>query len=304
MKTLCRFLAQAIAVLIAAQVNAATITLIDNTTPGYYNGSISNLLDGTSAAFPTNTDPDLHFTNAPDLSAAQSVLGNWLASPPELLPPFWSQMPTQIFSQWPGGTETAIVYPLDVPAGGYTNLLLQFGADNGIFVWLDGQYLGGRIKPGFAFLGEDQYVVASLSAGPHHLQVLREDHGAPDDYLVQVTAEDTTTVTLSIGDVVVEEPDFGQINYATFLVTLDRPSDQEIEVDFVTADITAIAGVDYLSNNTGILLFDPGEIIQSITVPVYGDNVCEPTETFKILITAITSGVNLRVNQAIGTIVD
>src|SRR5436305_14375929 len=111
MKTLCRFLAQGIAVLIAAQVNAATITLIDNTTPGYYNGSISNLLDGTSAAFPINTDPDLDFPVAPDLSAAQSVLGNWLATPPDLVTPFWSQMPTQVLSQWPVGTETASVYP-------------------------------------------------------------------------------------------------------------------------------------------------------------------------------------------------
>jgi hypothetical protein len=43
-------------------------------------------------------------------------------------------------------------------------------------------------------LGEHQFVLPYIPAGTHYLQVLREDHGNSDDYLVEVTADPAETV--------------------------------------------------------------------------------------------------------------
>lgn len=188
------FLALPLLLLALTSARADRVTLIDTNTPGFYNEALGNLLDGTSPAFPASGDPSLDFTNAPNLSAAQSVLGNWLAYPPTLLPPHWSTNAVSIPRYWPVGTESAIVYRIDAPTGGYLDARLRFGVDNGVFVWFDGQFLGGAMRPGGASLGEHQFVLPHIPAGQHYLQILREDHGNTDDYLVEVTAEPAETV--------------------------------------------------------------------------------------------------------------
>lgn len=177
------------ALLLGFEASAVTLTLITKDTPAFYNGSIGTNLNDTSIAFPVNGDPNLDFTTPPDLSRAQSFLGNWLAATPSLPPQSWTPIPVQVPKQWPVGSETAIVYPLIVPNGGYTNLLMKFGVDNGIFVWFDGKFLGGHLRVGPAVLGEHLFAVTNVPAGTHYIQILREDHGFTDDYLVEVTAE-------------------------------------------------------------------------------------------------------------------
>ena len=92
-------------------------------------------------------------------------------------------------NQWAADSEDAIVYVIKAPANGYSNVLMSFGVDNGIFVWLDGKYLGGHLRPGYSVPGEHQFTVNYLAAGTHYLQVLREDHGVVDGYDVSVTAD-------------------------------------------------------------------------------------------------------------------
>jgi len=172
-----------------APAKAERVTLIATNTAGYYNEVIGVLLNGSSPAFPTSGDPSLDFTNAPNLAPAQSVLGNWLAFPPTLTPPHWTTNPVPIPRPWPVGTESAIVYRIDAPGVGYVDARIRFGVDNGLFVWFDGQFLGGSLRPGDAVLGEHQFILPIIAGGTHYLQVLREDHGNTDDYLVEVTAE-------------------------------------------------------------------------------------------------------------------
>lgn len=183
------YLATLVVVLIASHSRAVSLTIIDNNTRGYYNGSIGALLDGTSEAFPVSGDPDLDFTNAPNLTPAQGVLGNWLGSPPTFPHEFWTPLKVEIPRQWPVDSESAIVYQIDAPAGGYSNVVVSIGADNGIFVWLDGHYLGGFLRAGSATLGEHQFAITNISGGIHYLQLLREDHGGANDYLIEVTVE-------------------------------------------------------------------------------------------------------------------
>ncbi len=175
-----------IALTAATVAQAAPTTLVDNSTTGLYNQDIGTLLNGTSSAFPTLTDPTQTFTTAPDLSAAAGPLGNWLSNPAA---PGGAWSGTQaIPTGWAVTTETAIIYTIDAGAG-LTNLNALFGIDNGIFVWFDGVFMGGNMAPGGASLGEFSFSLASVSAGLHYLQVLREDHGGATGYLVDVSAE-------------------------------------------------------------------------------------------------------------------
>jgi hypothetical protein len=173
--------------------SAASLTLVDNATQGLYNDDIGTLLDGTSGAFPNSGDPlqDFGPGDAPDLSAAAGVLGNWLTNP-DAPGGSWSG-PQAIPLGWNVWDETAIIYEL---RGNVADVIASFGVDNGIFVWLDGVFQGGAMRPGGAYPGEFVLNLGDLGAGDHYLQVLREDHGGATGYDVSVTA---STVPLPAG---------------------------------------------------------------------------------------------------------
>jgi hypothetical protein len=90
------------------------------------------------------------------------------------------------------------------------------------------------------------------------------------------------------------EGDVGQTSFA-FTVTLTRPYDAAVSVDYATADLTpeeasffeaasATAGVDYVPA-ADTLTFAPGETSKTIVVPVIGDILVEQPEMFRITLT-------------------
>ncbi len=170
---------------------ASADTIINNATNGYYNSSIGKVLDGTSSYFPVANsgagDPTYNnMSPAPDLSNADAILGNWLSASPSFNSN-WSL--ASIPSTWAINTETAIVYTINAGSTGLTNVLAQFGVDNGIYVWLDGEYLNGWMAPGGAGTSEYSLNIGSLSAGTHYMQILREDHGGATGYNINVSGD-------------------------------------------------------------------------------------------------------------------
>lgn len=174
-------------------------TLIDGSTTGYYNDGIGTVLDGSNPfggnyMFPlanvAGGDPDLTIPagNEPDLSAAASALGSWLTNP-ATPGGTWSAAPVAIPSSWAINSETAIIYELDGGAGGLSNVLASFGVDNGLFVWLNGTFLGGHLRSGGVVPGEFSLSLGNLGAGMNYLQILREDHGGAAGYNIQVTGD-------------------------------------------------------------------------------------------------------------------
>ena len=159
--------------------------VVDNSSIGFYNDQIGTLLNGTSNLFPTTGDPTIDPAPEPDLASANSILGSWLTSP-NSLNANWTG-PQLIPLNWTVGEENAIIYEFDAGAG-YNDFLVEIGVDNGAFVWLDGTYLGGHLRSGTAILGELSLDVGNVSAGIHHLQILREDHGTTSGYTINVTA--------------------------------------------------------------------------------------------------------------------
>ena len=94
---------------------------------------------------------------------------------------------------------------------------------------------------------------------------------------------------LSIGDVATYEGDSGTHD-ALFPVTLSCPYDREVTAAYATADGTAVEPEDYLAT-AGVLVFPAGQtavLVQEVPVPVVGDLIDEPDETFSVELSAAT----------------
>lgn len=106
---------------------------------------------------------------------------------------------------------------------------------------------------------------------------------------------------LSIGDTSLFEGNSGVVQ-AMFTVTLaNGPSDREVSVDYATHDGSAGAPGDYTAV-ADRLIFRPGEVSKTIQVPVVGDTVVEPDETFTVTLTNPTGGAEVTRDTGTGTI--
>jgi urease beta subunit len=103
--------------------------------------------------------------------------------------------------------------------------------------------------------------------------------------------DDDSAPTVGIDDVTLTEGNAGTKN-ATFTVSLSAPSGFQVAVSFATADGTALeggsaaAGQDDYEASSDAIVFLPGETSAQITVPINGDLVPEPSETFSVQLSA------------------
>jgi len=104
---------------------------------------------------------------------------------------------------------------------------------------------------------------------------------------------------LSISDAVIAEGDSGSAE-AEFVVSLSNVIGEPVTVDFATADGTATAGSDY-DATSGTLTFLPGELAKTICVPIRGDLLDEPDETFFVTL-ANAGRATIEDAQAVGVI--
>jgi len=104
---------------------------------------------------------------------------------------------------------------------------------------------------------------------------------------------------LAIADATEWEGDSGPTEMR-FDVTLGEASMTTVQVDWATADGTARAGEDYEAAS-GILVYAPGETLQTISVNVIGDTLDECSEEFHV---ELSNPVNSSIfdGQGLGTI--
>ncbi|UWU50484.1 pre-peptidase C-terminal domain-containing protein [Limnospira indica PCC 9438] len=107
---------------------------------------------------------------------------------------------------------------------------------------------------------------------------------------------------ISISDTQILEGDRGR-SFAEFKVTLDRPSNQMVRVNFTTADDTATVADEDYEETSGQLVFPRGQTERVIRVPVIGDTKVEPDETFKVILSE-PENAELGRDEAIGTILN
>ncbi|MDI6101312.1 Calx-beta domain-containing protein [Actinoplanes sp. NEAU-A12] len=92
--------------------------------------------------------------------------------------------------------------------------------------------------------------------------------------------ENAVTVTT---DGTIVEDDSG-VRSQVFEVRLPKAFDDEVTLEYQTADVTATAGVDYTASPPTALTFAASDTVKTIEVPIHGDEAYEPDETFKILV--------------------
>ena len=107
--------------------------------------------------------------------------------------------------------------------------------------------------------------------------------------------------SLSVSDVTLIEGNAGTQN-AVVTVSLSAPSTKTVTVNYSTANGTASAGSDYQAVS-GKLTFAPGQTSKSILVPVIGDRLGEPNETFFVNLSG-AKNATIADGQGVVTIVD
>lgn len=122
-----------------------------------------------------------------------------------------------------------------------------------------------------------------------------------DAQAVAIINDNDPTPTLKISDISATESDNSPTN-ATFTVTLSAASGQSVSVNYATANVSALAGSDYVSQ-TGTLTFAPGETSKTFAVSVLGDVLDEANETFQVNLSGATNGT-IAGGRATATIVD
>ncbi len=88
---------------------------------------------------------------------------------------------------------------------------------------------------------------------------------------------------VSISDPLVDEA----AREAVFTITLDRPSNGTVAMNYATGGGNAVAGTDYTAAS-GVLSFAPGETAKTVRIALLDDAAGESSETFNLSLTAVT----------------
>lgn len=106
---------------------------------------------------------------------------------------------------------------------------------------------------------------------------------------------------LSVADVTIVEGNSGT-QYAQVSVRLDAPRWQTVSVNYATSAGSATAGSDY-DAVSGTLTFARGQTLKTLLVPVHGDRLSEPDETFAVSLSG-ARGATISDGTGVVTIAD
>lgn len=121
------------------------------------------------------------------------------------------------------------------------------------------------------------------------------------DWILRLGIAESQQPSLRAIDVTVPEGTGGTSD-AVFTVELAPTTSQEVTVVYATANDTAVAPEDYAAS-AGIVTFPPGVGVRTVVVPVVGDALDEPAETFTLNLGSATNAV-IADGTAVGTIED
>ncbi len=144
----------------------------------------------------------------------------------------------------------------------------------GVIVWT----AFGDVEPGTVDGGSSKLPKSSTTKAPLINVVNEVLSGA---VVPNETAADSY---LSAGPASVKEGNSGS-NSLVFQVSLSAARATEVRANFATSNATATAGSDYTATS-GTLVFAPGEVLKSITVPITTDTTIEPNETFNLTLSS------------------
>ncbi len=172
-----------------------------------------------------------------------------------------------------------------------------YGSAGRGFLFTD-NVLNGQSAPA----GSNQCVTSVVMANPQFVNAAAGDYHTLNPVVAAYGAYGGLSPVLTVADATVTEGTGATGGTATFLVSLAPASAQTVTVHYATANGTAAAGSDY-TTTTGTLTFPPGSVVQPVTVPVVGDALDEPDETFFVNLSSPTGAI-VADGQGMGTITD
>ena len=118
-----------------------------------------------------------------------------------------------------------------------------------------------------------------------------------------IVNDDPAAPQVTIGDASIVEGETGTKNLV-FTVQLSAPSQGSVSLKYKTVNGTAVAPGDYTAKALTLLSFTAGQTSKTITIAVKGDQLDEADESFQVVLSDATAGLNLVDGTATGTIVD
>ncbi len=140
-------------------------------------------------------------------------------------------------------------------------------------------------------------------AGTYFVRVFGGSTDNVQGYQMQLTITDNTGAFVSINDVALTEGDSGTQN-AVFTLTRSGTTTSSVSLTAQTANNTAVASADYTAVGATTITFGSGVTTQTFTVPVAGDTLDEPNETFFVNLSSPSAGLTIEDTQGLGTIND
>lgn len=128
-------------------------------------------------------------------------------------------------------------------------------------------------------LGNATFVIptsAILAAGTELVATATDANGNTSEFSAAVVVAQAPNLT--VADVTVVEGTGGSTT-VTFTLTLSAASLAPVEVQYATANGTAVTPADY-AESSGVRTFVPGETTQTVTLTVAADALAEANETF------------------------
>jgi len=156
--------------------------------------------------------------------------------------------------------------------------------------------VGNRL-PGTARTGDHaQILLDGTPAG----EVTIGERGVAQN--LDIDPQAATTPVLIIGDVAVMEGDSGTTT-ATFTISLSKPAENTVTVNWATANDTATTADNDYTGAGGVATINVGDSFTTVAVTVKGDTKVESDESFFVNLTGPTNATILD-PQARGTILD
>lgn len=191
-----------------------------------------------------------------------------------------------------GESDTTAQFVITLSAPSTNEVRVNFGLDSGTAVYSgsgqDFQATSGTLVFAPGETTKTLPLVVTDNSVAEGTETFRLDLNTPVNAVVPqrwtqgfVFDNDGTTGTpaISVSDVVADESS----GVAAFRVSLSRPSNGIVSVDFHSANDTAAAGSDFHAV-AGSLSFQPGEMVKTLLVDIVDDSLSETDEWFQMLL--------------------
>jgi hypothetical protein len=201
------------------------------------------------------------------------------------------------------GSTTSVDFPavqaLQAPGGRMDAFVTKFTPSGASLLF--STYLGGTGDDVAQAVALDNdgvaYVTGSTNSPAFPTQLpIQTAAGLLDAFVTQIA--DGGIVQFSATKFTVDE------TAGSAVITVQRTGDTsgQVTVDFTTSDGTATAGADYTAVST-TLTFVPGQVIQTVTVPILDDVIGDGDETVTLSLTNATGGAVLGTRRVVDLVI-